>query len=253
MTNSYNATAEAVLKKEQDIRGEIANGEPVPVLDRLDLVGEILDLAVNYLTIHDASQPVQNLKNEKARKLVYRAVTCMEEIVSKIIDAPFTDYEEQLAAIEELSCAQRYDLAQKMDIALQSLKNAFENNAKWKWALVETEGRLAAVVKNMIDLRNVIADTDPYSPNYEPAVFHVRLAKKLLMQAADSYRKKYELCTNHTDDFKMGIVFLSALKRLNTFTGDQSEAVEVKKQLDTWTRKLVTDINKQAQSRYTKG
>jgi hypothetical protein len=65
------------------------------------------------------------------------------------------------------------------------------------------------------------------------------------MQAADRYREKYELSTNRIDDFKQGMIFLSALRRFHIILGDREEAETVKKKLDIWSVKLESDIKKQ--------
>ena len=113
---------------------------------------------------------------------------------------------------------------------------------------MELEGRYAAGVKNLIDLKNAVANTDPRSPNYEPTMRHLQLIKKLLMQAADRYREKYELSTNRIDDFKMGINFLGALRRFHAVLGDRDDAETVKKKLDIWAAKLDADIKKNEES-----
>jgi hypothetical protein len=107
------------------------------------------------------------------------------------------------------------------------------------------EGRYATVAKNIINLKDVMVNSNFESENYEPTVRHLALAKKLLSQAADRYRQKYELSTNRIDDFKMGVNFLSALRRLCIVTGDQNEAVMAKKKLDIWNVKLEADSEKQ--------
>jgi hypothetical protein len=109
---------------------------------------------------------------------------------------------------------------------------------------VELEGRFATITKNIFDLKNAVANTDPRSPSYEPTVYHLRLIKKLLMQAADRYREKYELSTNRIDDFKQGINFLSALRRIHVLMGDRDEAETVKKKYEIWSAKLEADIKK---------
>ncbi|MCL2479187.1 MAG: hypothetical protein FWF22_06780, partial [Treponema sp.] len=138
----------------------------------------------------------------------------------------------------------RYDLIRKLGLALDLLKNAYGYNTKWKWAFVELEGRYAATAKNFINLKNAVTNTDPRSPEYEPAMRHLRLIKKLLMQAADRYREKYELSTNRIDDFKMGINFLNALKRMYIILGEREGAETVRKKTDIWSPKLELDIKK---------
>jgi hypothetical protein len=195
------------------------------------------------------------LRNEEAlndgRKSLYKAVIYLEEVVSNLVDAPFSEYEEKLAAIATVEAQKRYFLVRKLGLALQLLEDAYGDNTKWKWAFVELEGRYAAVVKNILDLKKAVVNTDPRSPAYEPTMWHLRLVKKLLMQAADRYREKYELSTNRIDDFKMGIHFLAALRRLHMILGDRDDADTVKKKLDIWTTKLEVDKKKQEEAAKT--
>jgi hypothetical protein len=131
-----------------------------------------------------------------------------------------------------------------MGLTIQLLENAYGDNTKWKWSFVELEGRYAAVAKNILDLKNAVANTDPRSPEYEPTVFHLRLIKRLLSQAADRYREKYELSTNRIDDFRQGISFLSALRRIHIVLGNREEAEILKRKLDIWSAKLEKDVTK---------
>ena len=124
------------------------------------------------------------------------------------------------------------------------MENAYGDNTKWRWTFVELEGRFAAVAKNILDIKNAISNSDPRSPHYEPTVYHLRMIKKLLNQAADRYRGKYELSTSRIDDFKQGINFLSSLRRILVLLGDREEAETIKKKLEIWSAKLETDIKR---------
>jgi hypothetical protein len=192
------------------------------------------------------------VKNEDAlnegRKSLYKSVIYLEETVSNYVDAPYSDYEDKVAEIESFSTSSRYLLVRKMGLAIELLENAYGDNTKWRWSFVELEGRYAAVAKNIIDLRNAVANTDPRSPDYEPALYHLRLVKKLLMQAADRYREKYELSTSRMADFKMGISFLGALRRLHAVLGDREDAEAVKKKYEIWTIKLENDFKKKEET-----
>ena len=217
-------------------------------LKRLILVDEMLNLASYQILISLISQTCLKVKEEnvlnEGRKSLYKSVIYLEEVVSNYVDAPFVDYEEKLAKIASLDSARRYYLVRKMGLAINLLENAYGDNTKWRWAFVELEGRFAAVAKNIMDLKSAVTNTDPRSPNYEPTVFHLRMIKKLLNQAADRYREKYELSTNRTDDFKLGISFLASLRRIHVLMGDKDEAETVKKKLEIWTAKLETDIKR---------
>jgi hypothetical protein len=244
----YKAAIKAILDREQSELLLIKREPETAAVKRLNLVEEMLNATSNYIIISGVSMAVLKVKNEDAlndaRKALYKSVIYLGDVVSNFIDAPFADYEEKLAEIESLDAQQRYLLARKMGLAIELLENAYGDNTKWKWSFVELESRYATVVKNLLNLRSAVANTDPRSPNYEPTVLHLRLIKKLLMQSADRYREKYELSTSRIDDFKQGIVFLSALRRLHVMMGDRDDAEIIKKKLDIWTVKLDSDIRK---------
>lgn len=245
----YKETVDKILKQEQAVLMEIKKDRTGEAFKRIALVDEMLNLTSNYIVLNGISQSVLKVKNEDAlndgRKSLYKSVIYLEEVVSNYVDAPFSDYEDKLAEIEAVDTARRYLLVRKLGLAIQMLEDAYGDNTKWKWSFVELEGRFAAAAKNILDLRNAVANTDPRSPNYEPTVYHLRMIKKLLMQAADRYREKYELSTNRIDDFKQGITFLAALRRLHVILGDRDEAETVKKKCDIWSAKLESDSKKQ--------
>jgi len=248
-TIQYRETAEAILDEEQTVLLAIQNDSFDAAFKRLSLVELMLDLASNFIVIDGVSQSMFKQRNEDAlndaRKALYKGIIYLEEIVSNYLDAPYSDYADKLGAIDNVTPAERYLLVRKMGLAINLLVNAYGDNTKWRWTFVELEGRYTIVAKNIINLRDVVVNSNFDSPHYEPTVRHLALAKKLLSQAADRYREKYELSTNRIDDFKMGINFLSALRRLDIATGDQNEAVMVKKKLDIWNVKLATDTEKQ--------
>ena len=253
----YRKAIETILKEENDTRALLKQNTPDSAFKRLDMADAMLNLASNYLVINGVSVSMQSVKSEEsmneARKALYKSVIYIEEAVSNFVDAPYSDYEKQLEAIESVSPAQRFFLIRKMGLAIQLLEESYGDNSKWKWGFVELEGRFATVTKNMINLRTVMINSDPRSPHYEPVILHLRLAKKLLLQAANRYREKYELSTNHIDDFKKGISFLSALRRLNVLTDDRIDAETAKKKLEIWTIKLTSDMNKKEQLSSSKG
>ena len=244
----YKAAIDAILKREQHEVNLIKNEPETAAMKRLGLVEDMLNLTSNFIILNSVSQVVLKVKNEDAlndaRKAMYKSIIYLGDVVSNYIDTPFTDYEEKLNEIANLNAEQRYLLARKMGLAVELLENAYGDNTKWKWTFVELEGRYATVVKNLMNLRTAVANTDPRSPDYEPTVYHLRLIKKLLMQSADRYREKYELSTSRIDDFKLGITFLASLRRLHVMMGDRDEAEMLKKKLDIWTVKLESDMRK---------
>ena len=248
----YKTTIQSLLKREQTVLQVIKKDTRGAAFKRLTLADEMLFLASNYIILGGVSQSMLKLRNEEAlndgRKSLYKAVIYLEEVVSPLVDVPYSDYEERLVEISSLDAKRRYEIIRKMGLALQLLEDAYGDNTKWKWAFVELEGRYAAVAKNIIDLKAAVANTDPRSPDYEPTMYHLRLIKKLLAQAADRYREKYELSTNRIDDFKMGIHFLNSLRRLHIILGERQDAEPLKKKVEIWASKLEMDTKKQEEA-----
>jgi hypothetical protein len=251
--DTYVATTKALLKTENAILLECRNDAPDAPLKKLLLVDEMLNLASNYMAVNKVSHAVLKVKSEEsldnARKALYKAVMYLEEIVSNYIDAPFSDYEDKLAVIESFDENQRYQLVRKIGLAIDMLEQAYGDNSKWRWTFVELEGRFATVTKNILDLRSVIENSHPQSPFYDSTVYHMRLVKKLLTQAADRYREKYELSTGQMLDFKTGINFLGALRRIHIVLSESEDAETIKKKYAIWKAKLETDIKKQEEAK----
>ena len=243
---------QSLLKREQEVLQSIKKDSRGAAFKRLTLTEEMVFLASNYIIMSGMSQSMLKTRNEEAlndgRKSLYKAVIYLEEVVSPLVDAPLSEYEEKLAEIAPLDARRRYGIIRKIGLALQLLEDAYGDNTKWKWAFVELEGRYAAVAKNIIDLKSAVTNMDPRSPNYEPTTYHLRLIKKLLLQAADRYREKYELSTNRMDDFKMGIHFLNSLRRIHALLGERDNVETVKKKVEIWSSKLEMDLKKQEES-----
>jgi hypothetical protein len=244
-TKNYRASIDAILKKERITLSLIHKDPAGSSCRRLGLAEDMLNLASNYLVLNGISLSMLNVKNKDAlngcRKSVYKSIIYLEELVTNYVDAVFSEYEGKLRELESVDETRRYALIRKMGLAIQLLENAYGDNSKWKWTFVELEGRFAAVAKNIFDLKAAVINTDPRSPYYAPTVYHLRLIKKMLAQAADRYRSRYELSTNRIDDFKQGLNFLYALRRIHILLGERDEAETVGKKLDIWSAKLESD------------
>ena len=251
-TTPYQAVIKTMLNLEESTLAEIKKGAPGAAIRRLTLTENMLSVASNYLVLAGISQSMLKLRNEEAlneaRKSLYKAVIYLEEVVSPFLDVPYSDYENKLAEIKAVDARKRYYLVRKTGLAIRLLKNAYGDNTKWRWSFVELEGRYATVAKNILDLKKAVANTDPESPDYEPTMYHLALIKRLLIETADRYRGKYELSTNHLDDFRMGIQFLNALRRIHMVLGERDEVEEVKKRADIWSAKLEMDKKKREET-----
>ncbi len=244
----YKTTVEKLLQEERAVLDSFGSDAGAVPYKKLDLSEKMIDLVSYYVLMNSTSAFLLGVKNEAylnaARKACYKAIIYLEDTLSSLIDAPFSDYEAKLAAIEKYEDPRRYSLLKKLGFSIQSVIDGFGENSKWKWAFVELEGRFATIAKNFLDLKNLLAGMDPRSPGYEERVGHLNMAKDLLQKAADKYRQKYELSTNRMDDFKLAIYYLSGLRRLHVVLGEGGEAQELKKKIDIWRAKMESDSKK---------
>ena len=242
----YKSAIDAFLTKEKKAKEEV--GGAIDNYRKLALAEDYLNLVANYLLMSSLSLSFLGVKNEaylnEARKCVYKTIIYIEEIVSPIIDAPFSDYEAGLATIADFPDASRYDLVRKIGFSIDSLQEGLGENSKWKWSFVELQGRFACVTKNLLNLKTLVAGLDPRAEGYTARLSHLSLAKELLQQAADRYREKYELSTMRIDDIKLGINLLLALRRLHVVLSESDQAEVVKKKTEIWRLKMENDIKK---------
>ena len=252
----YVSMTKALLDTEKHLLVEARKAGDGSAMKKITLSDEMLNLTSNYIAINGISWSVLKTKNEEAlndaRKSLYKAVIYLEEVVTNLIDAPYSEYEEKLSEIESMDPNQRYNLIRKMGLAIDLLEQAYGDNSKWRWTFVDLEGRFAATAKNIVDLKNIYVNSSYDSPYYESSAYHIKLIKKLLAQAADRYREKYELSTSQPLDFKTGINFLAALRRIHIVLAENDESQEIKKKLAIWSTKLETDLKKREEEKKKK-
>ncbi len=216
---------------------------------KLKIVDLLMDLVGYNIVLTELSLAINGVKNDsylnEARKQIYKILIILEELVSPFIDVPFKEYEDKLSVIEDFSDADRLKLLRKLGVTIDLLIDAFGDNSKWKWSLVEIEGRFAVVSKNMIDLKRFLAFNSPMEDGYEDRQYLMQIATKNLLSASDKYRQKYELSTQRIDDIRLAIQYLSSLRRLAINIGDSSSADDLKKKIDVWKIKMEDDLRAQ--------
>ncbi|MBN1616482.1 MAG: hypothetical protein JW875_04150 [Spirochaetales bacterium] len=245
----YQQQIDALLIREKNMLMMIEKDANGASYKRLMLTDEMLFLTTLYLSKHWLSLSLLSVKNEDAlndaRKTLYKAVIYLEEVVSNFIDVPYADYEERVDEIKNLPEAKRYYLIRKLGLAIRMVVDAYGDNTKWRWTFVELEARFATVAKNILDIKTASKNgLDPRSPEYDDTVYHLRLVKRLLQQAADRYREKYELSTGRIDDFRLAINYLLALRRIHIILNERDDAEEAKKKADIWKEKMEKDHKK---------
>ncbi len=241
----YKTVLEQIMQREKNLLKLIEKGDANSAYVKINLAEESLNLASYYLLLNEISVSLLSVKNDsylnEARKSCYKCIIYLEDVVSNLIDAPYSDYKEKVEQIEGMEDEKRYALIRKLGFTIQSVMEAFGENSKWKWSFVELEGRFATVAKNIFNFKNLAEGLDPRSEGYQFRTAHLNLVKDLLQKAADRYREKYELSTLRIDDFKLAIHYLGALRRLYMLLGDGTNAETIRKKIEVWTQKMEDD------------
>jgi len=245
---AYKQVIEKSKEQEKSLVEKLAKESENAGIKKIDLSEQVLNRVSYFVIMNALSVSLLGVKNEgflnEARKDLYKSIIYLEETVSNYIDVPFSDYEEKIEAILDLSDEKRYSILRKLGYAIQAVKDGFGENTKWKWSFVEIEGRFATITKNFVNLKTVVAGMDPRVEGYEHRLAHIKLAEKTLSQAADRYREKYELSTLRIDDFKLAIAYLSALRRLLVLIGQVNEGEQLYKKIEVWKNKMESDLKK---------
>lgn len=242
----YQSKIKGYLTKEKTMLSTIRSDEAGKEYKKLQLAEDMITAASLYMAINALSVSMLDVKNNDAlndaRKMLYRAVIYCEDVVTDYIDVSFTEISEKLIAIANITIKKRYELMQRLGLAIQMLREAFGDNSKWKWSFVELEGRFAAVVKNFIDMKSSVKDYfDPNSENYETTVLYIRMMIRLVDASANGYRDKYEQSSRRIDDMRNAIKFLLARRKISVAVGDRNTAEEVKKKAMVWHEKMEAD------------
>ena len=245
----YRELINNILQNEKEILTLIERESFGNSYKKLILCEEMIYIATIQVLINNLSLQILDTKNTDAlndgRKMLYKAIIYLEECVTPLIDAPFTEYADRVAEIANMPIEKRFYLVRKLGLAIQLIIDGFGDNTKWKWAFVELQGRYAVVAKNLIDLKQASRDYfDPRSLDYDTTVMYIKLVKKLLAQAGEKYRDRYELSTHRFDDMRIAIALVLALRRLCVIINDIDESEELKKKAAVWSDRLEKDRNK---------
>jgi hypothetical protein len=242
----YKKSIEQISLKEKTLLQGVSPENTASSVLKVNAAEQNMNLVSYCILMNDVSVALLGIKNEAylndGRKACYKALILLEETVSSFIDCPFSDYEEKLSQLSSLSDEEKLRIVRKLGFSVDSVIDSYGDNSKWKWSFVELIGRFATIAKNMLDLKKYSASLDPRIEGYEARVNHYRMVDKYVNLAADRYREKYEMSTQRLDDIKLGVSYLSSLRRIYAITGEDDKIDVVKKKIEIWKAKMEADI-----------
>lgn len=238
-----------IIANEKGVLSSIEKDPSGKALKKLQLCEQMIYVVTLYIAINDLSVSILGTKNNdalnEARKIMYKALIYLEDIVTSHVDVQFFEIEDKVAEIASVSLEKRYYLIRKIGLSIRLLIDAFGDNSKWKWSFVEIQGRFATVAKNLLDWKQASKDFfDSGSENYETTSLYIRIVRKILEASSKDYRDKYELSTHRIDDMRLAINYLSASFRIAQILEDNDEAEKFKKKMQIWREKFENDQKK---------
>lgn len=245
----YKTKITQILEKEKTMLNGMHKGDADLEIKKFQLCDDMIYISTLYMALNTLSLKMIEVKNNDAlndaRKILYKAIIYLEEMVTDTIDVPYVDLEPYHEKIKNVTIQKRFQVIKKLGLSIALLKEAFGDNSKWKWSFVELEGRYSTVAKNLIDMKESMKSyIDPSSEDYEPTVLYIRLITKLMNDSATAYRDRYELSTRRIDDMRNAIRYLLGLRKLYVVLGNSTQAEETKKKALVWKDKMDADHKK---------
>lgn len=254
---TYKNKIDEIKKAINLIKFDINKDKTIEPIARFKIANMALNLITLNCSLNEISVHLLEVKNsgflERAREQVYEALINMEKVVTTFLDVPYSEYEEYLEKISNITDLQRLYFIKKLGYCIDLVKENFGENTKWKWSFVEIDGRFAIVAKNLLDLKRYQKLDDPSTEGYEIRREHFKIVQHLLNQASQGYREKFELSTKNSDDLSKAIEFQRALLRLNQLTGDEEKILKCKKCIEVWStllEKHLAELEEEKKKKY---
>lgn len=204
-----------------------------------------LKITMLYIKMSDASLEMLNIKNESflnnARKEIYKIIQLMEEIVGNDIDRTLKENEEYLEKIDKINPKQILNLIGSLQKIVDVLIQRMGEKSKWKWSFVDILGRIAVIIKNIINYSDIEKNRDPRKEFFRERNELMKICKNSLNEAAKQYRNRYEISAQVPTDILKAIELLSALRKINILFGETSDATKLKNTIDALRARLEAD------------
>lgn len=220
---------------------------------RIVAAHEYLKLITMYISMSDAAIECLGKKNEnylnEARKLYYTVLKLLEEFLPKPIDMNLTENEDALDTIPKIDPRRKINLFNKMGYVLDLIRDGWGENSKYKWSFVDLEGRFANIMKNMIDYRECLKNTDPRKEFYHERNQLLQMVKERLEIISKRFREKYEQSTKEPDDMRMAIDFMTFLRRIASLSNQPDEAGRLKRIVELMRNHMEKNLEKEEQEK----
>ncbi len=235
-------------KKVQELLKGLATSGPLMNYKKIIIANLYMNIVFLYLKLNNLSLEILGIKNEmhldNSKKIAYRFIALLEEIVGKFVDIPYSELKDKLASISEIDDIKRLKLIKKISSTITAIEEAHGPNSKWKWSFVDLDARAANLCKNLTDFRRIQEHQDPRVEGFPERNELLRFIKTYVRKAADRLREKYEIASPDPIILKEAIKYLNVLMRIAIIFNDGEEANTLKKNIKIWEEKIEQDEKK---------
>ena len=121
----YKTMISEALDREKAALSTINSAPDQVAYKKIDLCDEMIGVATYYIQINALTVELDNTKDNEAlnnaRKMLYKAIIYLEEVVSNTVDVLQSDMEERLASVANFSLEKRFYLVRKLGLCIDIL------------------------------------------------------------------------------------------------------------------------------------
>ena len=132
----YQSKITATLGKEKTVLNAINGGSDNAAAQKLMLCDDMIYVASLYMAQNSLSLKILEVKNNDAlndaRKVLYKAIIYLEELVTNFIDISYNELAANHEKIADKDVTSRFYLIRKLGLSINLLEIAFGDNSKWK-------------------------------------------------------------------------------------------------------------------------
>ena len=125
----YQSKILAILAKEKTTLNSINGNAPDSCYKKLMLCDDMIYVSSLYMAQNSLSLKILEVKNNdalnEARKILYKAIIYLEELVTNFIDVPYSELAKYHENIKDKTIQERYYLIRKLGLAITLLEDAF--------------------------------------------------------------------------------------------------------------------------------
>lgn len=217
------------------------------LMERWRLLQDYLDsLSVSiayyrFLDFH--KQPISGNLLNYIRAYFFKMIEVGETIFSKSMNLTFSEIDEILEPLKDISIEERVLFYQKSSYIIEFITFFSKMDVKMRFVLGDLIGRLVVIMKNSFPYKDLYPALSLTHSEHENFRILLSLLRLNLSKVAKMFRENYELRDKSEQDMVKALSFIKSLKKISDLVNDTQEADNLKKEYRVWENKYIADLN----------